>query len=284
MNECRYIDSIKEVVDNYDCFIIDQWGVLHDGEKPYYGAIEMLEFLKGAKKIIMVLTNSGRRSAENFQKLADIGFDIKLFDEVLSSGEAFFLYNNTTQFSFTKGKAFHISSGENPQNNTYEGLKFTTNIEKARWIFLSGINFNANLTYYKKILASANQAKLPLICVNGDYVIVNPNRQTFVGPGQLALDYQQKGGKVYYFGKPHAYVYELCQQRLPSSISKSRTLCIGDSLEHDIKGANDNNYDSLLIGEGIFFHQFNQQNPAQIMPKLTNKYKVFPNLYCFSFG
>ena len=53
-------------------------------------------------------------------------------------------------------------------------------------------------------------------------------------------------GKVIYFGKPHPPVYNLS-----TNIKNKRVLCIGDNLNTDIKGANIQNFDSLLITNGI---------------------------------
>ena len=43
------INSISDIVDRYDNFIIDQWGVMHDGTSGYIHAIKTINYLK--KKI-----------------------------------------------------------------------------------------------------------------------------------------------------------------------------------------------------------------------------------------
>ena len=43
------IKSILDIIDNYDNYIIDQWGVMHDGYFGYEHAIEAINYLE--KKI-----------------------------------------------------------------------------------------------------------------------------------------------------------------------------------------------------------------------------------------
>ena len=40
------INSISDIVDRYDNFIIDQWGVMHDGTSGYIHAIKTINYLK----------------------------------------------------------------------------------------------------------------------------------------------------------------------------------------------------------------------------------------------
>lgn len=40
------IERILEISNKYDAVVFDQFGVLHDGKIPYFGAIECLSALK----------------------------------------------------------------------------------------------------------------------------------------------------------------------------------------------------------------------------------------------
>mgnify|MGYP000524748992 CR=1 FL=1 len=44
-----YIEYFSEVVDKYDVFILDQWGVMHNGQKSYPSAIQCVEKLYNLK-------------------------------------------------------------------------------------------------------------------------------------------------------------------------------------------------------------------------------------------
>lgn len=55
-------------------------------------------------------------------------------------------------------------------------------------------------------------------------------------PGTLAEWYKGQGGEVQLMGKPSPLIYEACTQLVPD-IAPGRWLAIGDSLQHDIGGA-----------------------------------------------
>ena len=42
----KFIKSFKDIIDKYDVFIIDQWGVMHDGIYGYKHAIKSIDYLK----------------------------------------------------------------------------------------------------------------------------------------------------------------------------------------------------------------------------------------------
>ena len=60
-----------------------------------------------------------------------------------------------------------------------------------------------------------------------------------------------------------------------------RVLDIGDSLETDILGANNNKLNSLLITNGIHKHELTNSNNYEVyknsIDKLCKKYSAFPN-------
>ena len=55
------LDGIAPIADRYDGFVLDLWGVVHDGQKPYPGVPEALAELKGRGKRVVFLTNAPRR-------------------------------------------------------------------------------------------------------------------------------------------------------------------------------------------------------------------------------
>jgi ribonucleotide monophosphatase NagD (HAD superfamily) len=78
------MDSVSKF---YDSFIIDQWGVLHDGKTPYTGVTECLQKLKDDGKNLILLSNSSKRKANSVKGLDKVGIKSILFDEIVTSGE-----------------------------------------------------------------------------------------------------------------------------------------------------------------------------------------------------
>ena len=52
--------GIKSIVNSYDLFFIDLWGVVHNGIKLYENSIDVLDNLASAKKDFVLLTNAPR--------------------------------------------------------------------------------------------------------------------------------------------------------------------------------------------------------------------------------
>ncbi|MEM9212525.1 MAG: TIGR01459 family HAD-type hydrolase, partial [Pseudomonadota bacterium] len=84
----RALQSLTEIASDYDAIVFDQWGVLHDGTKPYPKAVRTLETLKTSGVRMAVLSNSGKRAAPNADRIVGMGFAPQLFETVMTSGEA----------------------------------------------------------------------------------------------------------------------------------------------------------------------------------------------------
>ncbi|MEL7026766.1 MAG: TIGR01459 family HAD-type hydrolase, partial [Pseudomonadota bacterium] len=82
------LQSLTEIAENYDAIVLDQWGVLHDGTRPYPHAVAALTSLAERGTRMAVLSNSGKRAGPNADRIAAIGFPAALFEVVMTSGEA----------------------------------------------------------------------------------------------------------------------------------------------------------------------------------------------------
>ena len=83
----KRIGGLREIVDQFDLFLVDQYGVLHDGVAGYPGAIDGLIKSTSHGRKIVVLTNSGKSSAKNRARLDALGFADSGFNAVVSSGD-----------------------------------------------------------------------------------------------------------------------------------------------------------------------------------------------------
>src|SRR5688572_20843318 len=80
-------NSVSEFADKYDGFILDIWGVIHDGHETYPGVVYCMKKLAEMKKEIVFLSNAPRRADKVAEVLAKFGITRDLYKEVLSSGE-----------------------------------------------------------------------------------------------------------------------------------------------------------------------------------------------------
>ncbi len=67
--------GMKDIADKYDAFLLDQWGVLHDGKVAYDGAVHCLNELLSRGKLIVLLSNSSKRLGNSMKKLDAMGID-----------------------------------------------------------------------------------------------------------------------------------------------------------------------------------------------------------------
>ena len=96
--------GIKSIVNNYDLFFIDLWGVVHNGIKLYDNSINVLDNLAAAKKKFVLLTNAPRPNENVVNFLKKMGLK-KYFKNVFTSGEA---ANKYLISEPDKQKFFHI--------------------------------------------------------------------------------------------------------------------------------------------------------------------------------
>ena len=66
-------------------------------------------------------------------------------------------------------------------------------------------------------------------------MMLTPNGTSF-GAGLIAKEYEKMGGSVTWFGKPNPLIYKFALNKIPK-IASNKVLCIGDSVEHDIRGS-----------------------------------------------
>ncbi len=81
-------DGLRSIVENYDIFYIDLWGVVHNGITLHKNAIEALEEITQANKDYVLLTNAPRPNKTVNSFLEKMGMSKEIRDKVYSSGEA----------------------------------------------------------------------------------------------------------------------------------------------------------------------------------------------------
>ena len=264
------ITRLEEIYDNYDAFILDQWGVIHDGNKGYLNAIQCVEKLYSKKKILTIISNSSRKKEETIMRLPNFGFQSAHFHEVMTSGEMIWLSlknkNNSEVKNFGK-RCFHIYDQTKNEGEIFQqGLEkyiFVKNIEDADFILGCTPFFEKAVVDYIPLLNVAKEKDLLFVCANPDFESLEKksNSLTFC-MGTIAELYNSLGGKTFLLGKPSIEIYKKTFEEL-KNIKKSKILAIGDSLFHDIKGALNFGVDSLLItSTGIHNDFFDNENPS----------------------
>ncbi|HML10859.1 MAG TPA: TIGR01459 family HAD-type hydrolase [Stellaceae bacterium] len=255
----REITRLREIAADYDGFVLDLWGVVHDGVKPYPGVLDCLKSLLDAGKRVALLSNAPRRAYDVVNRIAAIGVPRSHYNEVMSSGEEAWQYLNNRTDPFYVGlgrKCLHICSDRDLEIRHGLDLDYVESAEAAEFILNTGpAGWDDTIEDYAPILAAARERGLKMVCANPD-LMVNHGAKLALCAGALAVHYEAIGGAVRWHGKPYSSVYASTLSLLGIA-DKKRVLAVGDSLRTDIAGANGVGLDSLLIaGQGIHVDDF----------------------------
>jgi HAD superfamily hydrolase (TIGR01459 family) len=254
----RQLTGLGEIALAYDGLILDLWGVLHDGSKPFPGVVDALSRLKHAGKQVAVLSNAPRRAALVEQRMNQIGILPGLYDHVHSSGEETWqhLVRRDDPFYAALGRrCYHIGPARDDNMLAGSGLARVAAVEEAEFILNTGpSDWDETVEQYEPLLQSALARALPMVCANPDLVVIHTGRRSICA-GAVAERYEALGGRVRWHGKPYPAVYAACLALLGIT-DRRRILAVGDSLRTDIAGANAAGIDSVLVTGGIHAEEF----------------------------
>jgi HAD superfamily hydrolase (TIGR01459 family) len=233
------IEGLAEIAPGYDGMLIDQFGVLHDGAKLYPGSLGVLAGLRRLGIPVAVMTNSGRRAAANVARLTQMGIPRDHFVDAVSSGEvAYDLLRGTAA-----RRAFII--GRTGDDYGFDYFELVARPEDADVILILGTNVpETSLEDYGRLL---NGITAPAICCNPDKLMLTASGLQ-PAPGAIAALYEAQGGKVRWIGKPYREIYDYALNAIGRP---KRTLCIGDSAEHDVAGGRGAGLATLLVRTGV---------------------------------
>ena len=257
-------NGLRSIVENYDIFYIDLWGVIHNGMHLHKNAIETLEEITKAKKKYVLLTNAPRPNKVVKSFLEKMGMSKEIREKVYSSGEAALSY---LKKNLLDDKFYHLG----PTRDFDLFLNFkknkTVDIKESSYLLCTGLfeKHGEDLNYYKELFKEHINKKM--ICTNPDLIVDRGDKRELCA-GSVALVFKEMGGEVIYFGKPFPEVYN---QSINNK--EKKVLSIGDNLNTDIKGANLLNFDSLLISNGVHKDEIKKEG----IDVVSKKYEVVVN-------
>ncbi len=261
----KKLNHLAEIYKNYDTYIIDLWGVIHNGVKLNSMAIEAVRNLIQSKKKVIFLSNAPRPSKEVKKFLKELKMEEQYLQNIMTSGEAAMLALQKESY----GKFFYHLGPKRDSSVFFQIKENETTLEKCNFILCTGLfdDCEQDLNYYKNLLRDQTSKKL--ICTNPDLTVHRGDVEEYCA-GAIAKIFETLGGKTVYFGKPYKEIYKMCFNK------EEKVLAIGDNLNTDIKGANDMKIDCIFISNGVHRSEFKQESE---LSKLFNKYKVSANYH-----
>lgn len=282
----------------FKAWFLDQFGVLHDGKQPYPGAISTLQKLATTGAKMVIISNSSRRASTTMEKMKSLGFDTSLFLGAITSGELTHQYlqrRDDDWFAALGKSCLHMTwKGRGAISLEGLGLQVVDKVEEAEFVLAhgtealglsSGASCPMTLEELEKVLERCAAKQIPMVVANPDFVTVEA-RDLRVMPGTLAAKYEKLGGEVKWMGKPDKIIYKSAMEL--AGVDAFDSIAVGDSLHHDIKGANAVGIRSAFITGGIHatelgVNSFGEEAALSSVQALASKYDAYPSFVLPSF-
>lgn len=263
------VSSIAPLAEDIDAWLLDIWGVMHNGVRPFDAAVAACEMFRGRGGTVLLLSNAPRPAPSVVEQLRRIGVADAAYDGVLSSGDA-----ARAMIAGLSGEGIlHI--GPERDLPLFEGLGVErVGMNEASAVVCTGLRDDETETPddYAPVLASAVERRLAMICANPDLKVERGGKLIWCAGG-VAAAYERLGGEVEYAGKPHAPIYVLARERIAAlrgkPVADDRLLAIGDGIKTDIAGASAAGIRSVFVASGVHVSDaraISQETLASLFP------------------
>jgi HAD superfamily hydrolase (TIGR01459 family) len=245
------LGSIDQLGSSYSAWLVDIWGVMHNGVRAFPSAVEATKRFREQGGIVVLLSNSPRPSAPLQHQLRSLGVVDQSYDTTVSSGDL-------TRHELARhagARVFHL--GPERDLPIFTGIDVTrVDAKDAELVVCTGLFDDETETPedYEVLLKELADRKLTMLCANPDHLVERGRRLVYCA-GALAHIYAEDGGKVIYAGKPYRPIYELAEETITSlagrKVARGEILAIGDGIRTDMEGATDFGLDAVFVASGL---------------------------------
>jgi HAD superfamily hydrolase (TIGR01459 family) len=264
-SEIPVIHSIDELGSRYAAWLVDIWGVMHNGHRAHAGAVAATRSFRGQGGVVVLLSNAPRPSAAVEEQLRRLGVPDDAYDAIVTSGDL-------TRHELAKhgdAKVFHL--GPERDRPIFEDLAVRLVApEDAELVVCTGLFDDETETPadYAALLAGLASRELSMICANPDHLVERGDRLVWCA-GALAALYEGQGGSVVYAGKPHAPIYQLAFDTVGKlagrPVPRREILAIGDGVMTDIAGATGLGLGSVFVASGLHAPENGDDEDADLL-------------------
>jgi HAD superfamily hydrolase (TIGR01459 family) len=252
MSAIPILTSIADLAATSDAWIVDIWGVMHNGVRAHRAAVEAARAFRAAGGTVVLLSNAPRPFQWVVPHMTALGVPADAYDAGVTSGDV----TRDMLKAWAGRRLLHI--GPERDEPLRDGLDLAlAPAAEAEVVLCSGLyNDDAETPAdYAEMLDALAARGVPMICANPDILVERGDRLIYCA-GALAENYAAKGGEVSYAGKPHLPVYERTLAEIArlrgQRIEKTRVLAIGDGVETDLAGAHAAGLRSVFVASPIF--------------------------------
>ncbi len=249
MSPIPILPSIAPLAHNYDVWLCDIWGVIHNGVDVFPAAVEACQTFRAGGGKVVLITNAPRPTDFVAAQLESMGV-FGVYDAISTSGDV-----TVTLMRERAGQAvFHL--GPERDKSMLDGLDLRK-VEPADADFiLNSGPFHDEIETpedYRERFEALAARGVPMLCANPDMTVERGGYVVYCA-GALAALYENMGGQVTYAGKPYAPIYDLAFSRIASGGAappKRKVLAIGDGVNTDIRGASNYGIDAVFIASAV---------------------------------
>jgi HAD superfamily hydrolase (TIGR01459 family) len=276
----KIYEGLAPLADQYDGYVLDLWGVVHDGRALYPGVAECLAMLRQQGKRVVFLTNAPRRAWFIQGMLDKMGLERGLYDGIISSGEVSWRWlKHRPEGWFQKfgPRAFHIGPERDLSVAEDGAAELVATPEEADFLLNTGPDPDRgshSVEAYRAALERCFAAKLPMVCVNPDRAVM-VGGEKLICAGALADIYLGWGGDVFEVGKPDPAVYGPVMEALEMT-DRARVLAVGDTPHTDLAGAAAAGMDSLWAMTGLTANAHGDDPAPEVLARVAEEEGVRP--------
>jgi len=236
----EHLSGFAPLTDRYNGFVLDLWGVIHDGVNAFPHAVDCLKQLRAAGKRTLLLSNVPRPNGAVQSMMQRMGIEDSLYTGILTSGEAVRQALRSPPdlwWAELGARVFHL--GPERDRPVFDGLplQIADSPADADFVLNTGPDDHRNpsdMAEFEPILEECVRYRLKMICANPDLIVIRGGVRVLCA-GALAVRYQELGGDVRSLGKPDPAIYQPVLEQL--GLPPEEVLAVGDSLRTDVAGA-----------------------------------------------
>jgi HAD superfamily hydrolase (TIGR01459 family) len=264
-NAIPIIDGMREIAETSDAWLVDVWGVMHNGAEAFQAAAEACATFRRRGGYVILLTNAPRPAPAVVAQITKLGVPREAYDGVLSSGDV----SRGLVASWRDKRIHHLGPARDRGIFDGLGIDFATSIE-ADIVVCTGLidDLTETPADYATTLSGFRRRNVAMLCANPDLMVERGDRKVYCA-GALAAAYEALGGDVVYAGKPHLPIYELAERMvrdgLGRDVPRDRLLAIGDGLKTDMAGAAAAGLRSVFVASGLHVERRN------LSPEVVNE-------------
>ena len=246
--------ELVSLVDRFDAFILDGYGVINVGPEPIPGIVDAVRTLRSAGRQVVVLTNGAGLPARHVaRRYAGWGLELEE-GHVVSSRDAL----EAELAARTRPGVWGVMARPESELRTLAAETVLLEDDEAIYRYAAGFIFLSSVTWssarHERLTSAMRASPRPLLVANPDISAPYPDGRFSAEPGYWALRLETEAGiRCEGYGKPFEPAFELALSRLGRVAERrERVAMVGDGLYTDILGGLAAGLGTVLVtGHGL---------------------------------